>query len=563
MRIKIREMNHFKSWVLANIATLLAFTIYANFFTEYHLTHLASHSIITIGGLALYQFCAVMWLSIIFERVTHKMVYSGGLIAFLLWHFSFWGNYSMATTDFLAGGINGDPSFRYFDKHAAIQYIYLFGIAGLAIKGVRKNLPDLKILSISATMILVIVVGYHLVGYWTVFSQGEHYTKNHDYKVMTKMLEIDESSLKKKCAMFDGVDCFRFNALLDGYPTDLLRYNATYTSAIINLANDPITQSIEFKHRELIRDTLFEDNYSPYYSKSFFFDQNKGIVNYTISNYFGDISVNYLSFLVWMVISASVFWNIFLNGVGVEHSARLKKRQSAKPSKITVIAALLTVFVISPFFGWLGLDYFFGDNLWVFFLIVFTLFLGLIHTNATKILLFVLLVTLCSAPAIYIYVSAVSEVYGNYDPDIIGKHSVFALIATSLISMGVFATAVINRRLNLAVKIEFVILFFIVVTSGLLITYVGTNNIFISLVMESEWIRVSHLLSSGEDFIIFCREYNFDVCQTINNPNWKVEFYEQLMSYAWYMISSGVIAINTAFFCTLTYIHRKIKISYK
>ncbi|EGR2227672.1 hypothetical protein DZF79_05360 [Vibrio parahaemolyticus] len=563
MKISINEMTHLKSWVIANITTLLVFTIYANFFTDYHLTHLATPSVVIVGGLALYQFCSVMWLAILFERVTPKMVYMGGLIAFVLWSLSFWGKYSMATTEVLAGGINGDPSFRFFDKHAAIQYIYLFGIAGLIYKGTKKNLPDLKTLSVSATMILTIVVGYHLIGYWTVFSQGDHYTKNHDFQVMSKMLTIEDANLKDSCEMFDGVDCFRFNALQDGYPIELLNYNATYTNAIVDLANNPITQTVDFQHRELIRDTLFEDNYSPYYSKSFFFNQSEGIVNYTISNYFGDISVNYLAFLVWMVLSASVFWNIFLNGVGIEHSVRLKKRSAERPSKLTIAIALFTIFVVSPFFGWLGLDYFFGDNLALFFLLLLFLFAYLVYRKANNVLFFIMVVTLCSAPAIYIYTTGLVEIYGTYNPDIIGEYSTISLIVTSLICMALLSVTILNKKLNVAVKLEFLVVFFVVVVVGLAITYVGSRYIFISLVMDSEWVRLSHLMSSGMDYLDFCRNFNFDVCQTINKPDWKPSFYEPLMTYSWYMIASGLISINTAFFCTLTFIHRKFKISYK
>lgn len=563
MKISLHKMTHLKAWVIANITTLISFSIYANFLTDYHLTHLATPSIIIVGGLALYQFCSVMWLAILFERITPMMVYVSGIIAFSLWGLSFWGEYSMAVTEVLAGGIHGDPSFRFFDKHAAIQYIYLFGILGLIYKGVKKNLPDLKILSVSATMILTIIVGYHLVGYWTVFSQGDHYTKEHDYQVMSKMLTIEDKNLKDSCEMFDGVDCFRFNALQDGYPDELLNYNSAHTNEIADLANNPMTQTVNFQYRELIRDTLFEDNYSPYYSKSFFFNQSEGIVDYTISNYFGDISVNYLAFLVWMVLSASVFWNIFLNGVGIEHSVRLKKRSSKKPSKLSILTVLFIIFLVCPFFGWLGLDYFFSDNLYFFYLVLFFLLTYLIYRKKNNVLFFIAVVSVCSAPAIYIYTVGLVEVYGSYNPDIIGYHSVLALIVTSLISMLLLSITILNRRFNMAVKLEFLIIFFIVVAIGLSVTYIGSRYIFISLVMDSEWVRLSHLLSSGMDYLNFCRNFNFDVCQTINKPDWKPRFYEPLMKYSWYMIASGVISINTAFFCTLTFIHRRLEISYK
>ncbi|HHJ3076784.1 TPA: hypothetical protein ACPVZG_000580 [Vibrio parahaemolyticus] len=56
MKLNLNKYNHLTAWFMANALSLLVFTLYATFLTDYSLTHLSEKAAIIVGGLSLYQF---------------------------------------------------------------------------------------------------------------------------------------------------------------------------------------------------------------------------------------------------------------------------------------------------------------------------------------------------------------------------------------------------------------------------------------------------------------------------------------------------------------------------
>ncbi|EGR2227274.1 hypothetical protein QX249_11670 [Vibrio parahaemolyticus] len=552
MKLNLNKYNHLTAWFMANALSLLVFTLYATFLTDYSLTHLSEKAAIIVGGLSLYQFCAIMWLTAFYERADHRLVYVSAIFALVTWHFSFWGEFSMFTTE-LAGGIDGDPSFRVFDKQSTIMYLYLFGWAYVCGKALTKKFHDLQFMALSGGVLLAILVGYHLLGFWSVYDQADRYTKIQDQTYMAELIKLPDSEFPSVCEKLEGVECFRFNALIDGYPDELLNYNAAYRNSIVSLANDPMTQSETFGHTYLHRDTLFEDNYSEYYSRSFFFDQRKGVVHYVISNYFGDVPVNYLTLVCWMLIIAGVFWNWLVVGIGIEHSRKLENRKRKSFDKKEALISFAMIMLTGPYLAWAGMDYFFGEYTNLLYAIILGMGFALVIKKQWSAVIFLLSCGIFITPAIYTYVLAQVKVWDILDIPTIEEYSLKGLMYTSV----AIAVGLIAFKKMIGFKKEVAFACGLLAIGGVLITYVGTHMIFPSLLADSEAIRIDYLFNSGKPFIEFCKTYNFDICQTVNNPEWKWEFYKPMMNSVWYMLVAGVLSMTASLLLLTSYAHRK------
>lgn len=555
MIFNTRSGKLFGSWFGANLVCMTFFSIYSIFISNYGLSPLSEKSIIDIGGLALYQFCILMWFSALYERVDTKMVYVSSIIGFALWHFAILGNLSVYTTE-LAGGTKGDPSYRIFDKQSVIMYWYLFSWGYVCRKAFKTKFHDLQFMSLSGGVLLAILTGYHLLGYWTVFKQGQLYTQQQDTTVIAKMIKLPEHEFLKQCDAMEHVDCFRFNAITEGYPEQLLNYYAASRNDIVALANNPMTKSVDFAYTNLHRDTLFEDNYGPYYSKSFFFDQKEGVVNYVITDYFGDIPVNYLAVTCWMMVLAGVLWNWVINGIGIIHSATMQKRDRKHVSRNALFGSFILGIFVSPFLGWVGIDYFFQEFIILFFSLLIGSGIALLWNRSWKPFLFLFFASAIMAPAIYLYVVAMKESYDTVNIKLIEEYCLQALLASTLTLMvlvGGFA-ALFGKQLHF--RMEANILTFVIGVLAIAITYIGTHEIFLEYIMDSEMIRLNHLMASGTPFVEFCATHNFDVCQTVNNPKWKIDFYGSIARSVWYMLVAGIMSMTGALFSLSIYSHR-------
>ncbi|KDM91045.1 hypothetical protein [Photobacterium galatheae] len=556
MKFNVSKYPYLIAWFVANALSLLFFTLYATFLTDYSLTHLSEKAALIVGGLSLYQFCAIMWLTAFYERADHRFVYLSALFALITWHFSFWGEFSMFTTA-LAGGIQGDPSFRVFDKQSTVMYLYLFGWAYVCGKALTRKFHDLQFMALSGGAILAILVGYHLLGFWSLFDQANRYTQIQDETYMAELIKLPDSEFPSQCDMLEGVECFRFHVLRDGYPDALLNYNAAYRNSIVALANDPMTQTETFGHTYLYRDTLFEDNYTEYYSRSFFFDQRKGVVHYVISNYFGDVPVNYLTLVSWMLVIAGVFWNWLVIGIGIEHSRKLEKRKRKPFDKKEAWISAAMILLTGPYLAWAGMDYFFAEYTHLLFIIIGAIGLALVIKQQWSAVVFLVSCAVFITPSIYMYVIAQIKVWDRLDIATIESYSLKGLGYTALTIAIIVPAILAGFRKRVIHRPEATISFVFLAVAGSFLTYVGTHMIFPSLLSDSEALRMNTLLDSGKPFVAFCQAYNFDVCQTVNNPDWKWAFYQPIMNSIWYMLMAGVLSMTASLLLLTSFAHRR------
>jgi hypothetical protein len=94
------------------------------------------------------------------------------------------------------------------------------------------------------------------------------------------------------------------------------------------------------------------------------------------------------------------------------------------------------------------------------------------------------------------------------------------------------------------------------VVLAVLFTYIGTHMIFPSLIVDSEKVRLDTLMGAGKPFVEFCKSYPFDVCQTVNDPQWKDDFYKPMMESVWYMVTSGIIALGATLYLMIGFAHK-------
>ncbi|MCY9861217.1 hypothetical protein OTK49_01585 [Vibrio coralliirubri] len=555
MMFNTRSGKLFGSWFGANLVCMTFFSIYGIFFSNYGLSPFSEKPIVDIGGLALYQFCILMWFSALYERVDTKMVYISSIIGFALWHFAVWGNLSVLTTE-LMGGINGDPSFRVFDKQSVIMYWYLFSWGYVCRKAFKTKYHDLQFMSLSGGVLLAILTGYHLLGYWAVFKQGQLHTEQQDAVAIAEMIKLPDEEFKSLCDSMYGVDCFRFNTVTEGYPNELLNYYAASRNDIVELANNPITKTDEFTFTNLHRDTLFEDNYGPYYSKSFYFNQKDGVVNYVITDYFGDIPVNYLAVTCWMMVLAGILWNWIVSGVGIIHSAAMQRRVRKHVSKKALLGSFVMGMFVSPFLGWVGMDYFFQEFIILFFSLLIGAGLALLWNKNWKPFLFLVFASTIMAPAIYFFVIAMKETSNIVNLQLIEQYCLNALISSTLTLVVMIGGYCALFRRKLFFRKEANLLILAIAVLAIITTYIGTHGIFLDYVMDSEMIRLNHLMASNTPFVEFCNGHDFEICQTVSNPEWKLDFYGSLMRSVWYMLVAGVMSMSGALFALSTFAHR-------
>lgn len=542
-------------WVLSNFVVLFLFTLYSVSFTDYNLSHLAPSISLIVGGLVLYHFCGLLWMGALYERLDSKMVYLSAAIALVCWHFGLWSA-EVGLFARLASFITGfTPPFHLLNVQAAIMYVYMTGWVVVCYKSAKKNRPDLNMLAISGGVLLAIVLGYHLIVFWSVFSPANTLITKVDGNVLPTLMNLDKSDLMAGCGLIDGVDCFRFS-MEEGYPEALLNYNSNYTESIRFFAHDPMAQKASFHHSVLYRDAFFVDADAQHYSRTFFYDQTQSTVNYFISNYLSDLPVNLLSFVGWMTIGAVVFWQWIVIGIGVEHSVRLAPRSRKTPSKKELGMVAFSVLILSTALAFAEIDQLLAKKPVLMLVVAIGLGLALILMKLKKAVVFLGSVFVLSLPAAFIYISGLIKQYGTYHVDEIQQFSLIALFAT-IVTTAIFVGGVVcyfKEKTIHVPEVGWMLLIFVVIAT--VYTFIGSHVIFPKMIANSEQLRLDGL-TTGNQLIEFCKVYPFDACLTVNEPEWKQAYFKPLMSSVWLMVTSGIVAFSGAFYTLVRLSHTK------
>ena len=559
MKYKLSELKHMNGWILSNVIVFAVFALYSVFLSDYTLSNLAPSASLTLGGVALYHFCGLLWMAAMYERLDNKMVYISAVVALLAWHFGFWSYHADLITSLVASATDFTPPFHLLNVQTALMYVYLTGWGTVCYKATKKNAPDLKMLALSGGVLLAIILGYHLIGFWSVFAPANHYITSVDGAVLPSLMNLDKETLLARCNMIDGVDCFRF-AMSEGYPKELLNYNSNFVDSIKFFATDPMTQKETFHHTFVYRDAFFVDTDAQHYSRTFFFDQGDGIVNYSISNYLSDLPVNILSFISWMTLGAVVFWQWFVLGVGIEHSSRLTPRARKQVSVKEWALMAFTVLIVSLLLGFAGIDHFLGDHPSLMLVALGAIAAALFWFKMKKTLVFLGSALILSLPATYIYVSGLAEQYKSfevYDIFAIQAFSFDALLYTAVFTVlfVAFVAPFFKERMAHMPEVAWTMVIFVACAS--FYTFIGSHFVFPAMIADSEQIRLDNLMATGQPFVEFCKAFPFDVCLTVNQPDWKAEYFKPLMNSTWFMVTSGIIVFAGAFYTLTAYSHNQ------
>ncbi len=558
MKLEFISSKHSREWFFANLFSVVLFCVYAYCFSDYTFVELVDVSIVEVAVLAFYQYSILMWSAYVYERVDVRMVLFGAFAALLMWHFSLWGWFSILALNAVEGGYNGyDPSVQVFDKQSGATFAFILGWTLVCVKGFRKKLLDLKILALSGGLLLSIAAGHHLIGYWSMIKTSEIHHSQLDERVMSQLVEAPDEEFDDVCNMILGLECYRFDVREQGYPDALLNYNGSYAPSIRNMANNPISLDPMLTHSTFFRDILFEDNYSVYYARSIYFDQRGGVATYIINNYMNDISVDFTIGMSWMMIAAFLFWSWILMTIGIAHSSKMQPRPNNFSSTRCCVAVVFNL-VLAPVIAWIGFDYLFQSIIAMPLSILLISLISLVRIRAWKTFYFMGLVLLLFVPAVAMYVWHLKDALDVANPPAIELAGARGLQATAIASFLVLLISKLGFPRLFPNKKEVMVAVIALVAIAGGITAAVFHIILPDVVMGAEMIRLDFVAQSGIDAVTLCQKYPFDVCASVNNPEWKLNFFEPLFMSSWYMACAGVMTLGVSLYLVTCFGHRHL-----
>ncbi|WP_210498199.1 hypothetical protein [Vibrio crassostreae] len=543
-------------WFFTYLATVALFYAYAiSPLNGYALAEYKDSVVLSTSLLMGYQISFFTFYSFVKGRVETRGLIPSAIVAIVLWHFSFFGKLELMAIEQLLGGWDGlDPEQKVFDKQAPAAYFFIISLIGAMVVGFKRRATDLKILSVIGWVILVITAWYHVFSYWSIMRVSEVHTLEAD-KPMVNLAQLGDKSFNMYCDMMKGseVDCFRFD-VKDGAPDALknyiIGYNSEIRDAISEYKRDLETSETYVTRTGYLRDKMFDDTHSQFYSKAIAFDMRDGRVTYIISNYQNDIQIIFLSGLSVIIFWVMLLWFGVFGAIAIAH--RKPESKGKKPEWFKMFAYFFAVFATALSFSLLDLEIFLRSYPVVLLLLLVALARWVYKHRIYNFVKFMILMFIFFAiPFIYYIVN----LFGIIDSLKSGSQ-VFdiAVGAFSLCVSLIVIFKVVISAMGKAVEVPQEQGFYINLLSSLIVlfgvTVIGLVFSFYvpDLMMEIENARLTSMYAaeglSPDTIGMICSDLPLDACQTVNNPDWKLDMYQPVFNSMWLMLGTGVLSIS-------------------